>query len=298
MSDESKIAASLSTKEIPSLLSSLEQVAKTLAFVLALLYGLGLLVTNQHLMTLGVADFTAVRPKYILTGLWTALLLLAGSLPVIFFIGAVIETGPIEQMSRQKQQWRNVKLLQSLLAGLIAMLVFEYLILKAVGALYSFSVPQMLSMSWQLMLKMCSLVLLAFMVQTWVDEERAQRLRKGLKLIAFGCGTLLIISSLLITDKQINQIYINVPEGLGGAKPHAATIIFNEKGVAFWKKASDLQDNQPTAVFKNPNVDILFETEQVLVLTDSGWPPKKGVNRRIIVVKKALVDGVVHNKSE
>src|SRR6266404_1790690 len=61
-----------------------EKLAKSIIALVALMYGLGLFVTNRHLLSLGISDFSALRPKYVLTGAWILPLLLLSSLPAIF----------------------------------------------------------------------------------------------------------------------------------------------------------------------------------------------------------------------
>jgi hypothetical protein len=66
--DETKASGPMSPFEIA------EKITKAAALVLAVSYSLGVLISNQYLMALGASDFASVRPKYVITGLWTILL--------------------------------------------------------------------------------------------------------------------------------------------------------------------------------------------------------------------------------
>src|SRR6185437_9498713 len=43
----------------------------------------GLLITNQYLVTIGVSDYSSVRPKYVATGLWGLLLIFTVTMPLV-----------------------------------------------------------------------------------------------------------------------------------------------------------------------------------------------------------------------
>ena len=51
--------------------------------MVAVLYVIGLLVSNEYLMYWGISDFSSFRPKCVLTGTWTVILLTGFLLPVI-----------------------------------------------------------------------------------------------------------------------------------------------------------------------------------------------------------------------
>src|SRR5579864_7236998 len=82
------MADSNDPKPVVGIFDLAEKVTKAAALVLAVSYGLGLVISNQYLAPLGISDFSSLKPKYILTGLWTLLLLTIASLPITFRLGA------------------------------------------------------------------------------------------------------------------------------------------------------------------------------------------------------------------
>jgi hypothetical protein len=60
-----------------------ESIVKILAGVGLLCYGLGLIVTNTFLTRYGVTDFSLLRGQCVVTGCWTAVLLMAAVLPTL-----------------------------------------------------------------------------------------------------------------------------------------------------------------------------------------------------------------------
>ncbi|SRR6266481_462397 len=63
-----------------------ERAAKITIVIVGVLYGLGLLITNTYLASIGVSDFSSIKPKYIITGAWSFLILLLAALPSVFFV--------------------------------------------------------------------------------------------------------------------------------------------------------------------------------------------------------------------
>jgi hypothetical protein len=77
-------AASAQDDSAQSLARKLAAITKVSVIAVAFLYGLGLLVTNEYLITIGVSDFTSVRPKYIVTGVWVLSIVAATFIPILF----------------------------------------------------------------------------------------------------------------------------------------------------------------------------------------------------------------------
>lgn len=85
--------ADADTTEKNTLTGKAELVIKLLTFVLGVLYVLGLLVSNMHLMKLGIADFSSLQARNIMTGFLfliflTFLLLVVAPIPAgLYFCG-------------------------------------------------------------------------------------------------------------------------------------------------------------------------------------------------------------------
>jgi len=82
-----------SVEESKGFAKNIENISKVGTLILATLYVLGLLITNMHLMALGIADFSALQARFVMIGalfvLYTAVLLAfiatATVLPVLLY---------------------------------------------------------------------------------------------------------------------------------------------------------------------------------------------------------------------
>jgi hypothetical protein len=61
----------------------LQTIIASVSIGVAILYAVGMLVTNEYLFAFGLTDFNLIRPKCIITGTWAILLLLACSGPAL-----------------------------------------------------------------------------------------------------------------------------------------------------------------------------------------------------------------------
>src|ERR1700744_1376402 len=59
----------------------LKMVGSIATITVAVFYGVGLLVTNAYLLSIGVNDFNLLRARCVLTGTWATLLILCVALP-------------------------------------------------------------------------------------------------------------------------------------------------------------------------------------------------------------------------
>src|SRR5436305_933385 len=73
----------------PSSFEMAEKISKAAALLVAVSYGLGVLISNEYLIALGVSDFASLRPKYIITGLWTIVLIVLAALPILLPMAAI-----------------------------------------------------------------------------------------------------------------------------------------------------------------------------------------------------------------
>jgi hypothetical protein len=63
--------------------TALEAMAKLGAVIIAMLYVVGLLISNEYLTTLGLTDFSLLRVKCVFTGAWAVPMIFVASLPAL-----------------------------------------------------------------------------------------------------------------------------------------------------------------------------------------------------------------------
>jgi len=258
--------------------AALENVAKSLLIFVTLLYALGLIVTNQYLMSLGISEFSSLRPKYVVTGTWTFLLLLAGSLPILTPVAFLLRL-PEDRKSK-------LNILGVLCGGLImgVGLAFnlEGLILEVLraGLVRATAIICVTS------------VFTALPIGLWAFARRIPGIRPILSstLVIAICGSLVALSGLIV------DVYQEVPEALGGGKPMIADLVLNSAGVAFWKQTGALFDNNPGSMNAG-RVKILYQNDHELVIKapyKNGQQPKE----KVIILNKSLVDGILPAEHE
>jgi hypothetical protein len=96
-------------------LSHVEHAVKSLAAFTVLLYALGLLTANQYLMGIGISDFSSLKPKFVLTGIWSFAFYLFSSSPIVipmtyFLFSKKPLQGPLFPLYRSLSFWIRSRL--------------------------------------------------------------------------------------------------------------------------------------------------------------------------------------------
>lgn len=256
-----------------SFLDGLERLVKTLAFLVGVLYAIGLLVANRLLLSLGLSDFASVRPRHIVTGALTVLLVVLAVLPVL-----------IPTLYIRCFGLRGGRYSKWLLFGLVIVFATKtsvFLVSQAIRILtLSHSVPDIYH--WEYIGRW--LTMNNFVVAGIVTFRFRRHLREPLLALLLFCLVPLYIYFLV--DPIAVLIYGRVPEALGGGKPTTARLIFNKDGLNFWKQTGALPLQGPDSISSSPLQIVYQDDHQMAVIT----PCRDGTNR-VIVLSKSLVDG-------
>jgi hypothetical protein len=261
---------------------AIEKITKAIVAVVALAYGLGMVVSNQYLISLGASDFSSVRPKYILTGGWVLVMMVLAALPVLL---------PLIGCDRLFS-WRSLLLfglglLFSCLAGtgLLRFLRFDYAwrneqheVLKTAvtGALVSCIC--------------CGLLVIAIRKVRLIQIAGSQWM--GYVMVALMVCSLLA----LVTSQVAGHIYGHIPEAMGGGKAVAAFIVLNDKGMEFWGQFLPLHPNPATTSKRAIQfANILYQDDKELIIEiEQARPDKPQLKHttKSLILKRDLVDGI------
>lgn len=276
-------ATSIQENSAQSLAKNLETVTKASVIAVALLYGLGLLVTNEYLITIGVSDFTSVRPKYIVTGVWVLSIVAATFIPILF---------PL--LARERRMAGKIG---SAAVGTVVAWLSLIFVMRVLG------VPELREIWKPLTLLLCCSCAICF--QTWF-------LRKVLVFLPISALTIVLLGcfgGITMTFIVAKKIYPKVPEALGGGKPISGRIILNKEGAEFWLDAgveksdpSKKTDDTFEDTARSRSVKILYQDEHVMVIDvqTTRVTPKlgetgnvKSTQTRTMLLNKSLVDAVI-----
>jgi hypothetical protein len=239
-----------------------ETTAKWITGTAVFLYAWGLLVTNYYLASIGVSDFSSLKPKFILTGGWAFAILffvISPGIPLAFLVYNH-EVDDKKEWFRWKQGlvWSGGYLLASLLARDASLFWLWPDI--SLG-------ERLVRLSWWLVLLVgtwpCTM-LIAFVIakSEWFETKN----RRGSAWLArFSFGILVLGVLCIATYFMATRFYAYVPDGLGGGKPVNARLILNERGASFWKQAGvDVPAEKDSSA--SVPIRILYQSESELVI--------------------------------
>lgn len=251
----------------------LEKAAKSSVLAIAGLYGLGLIVANQHLMRLGVTDFSAVKPKYVLTGIVTVTTVLLAVAPALVIgLSSTLNSIPLAT----RRAYSTVALIA--IAGVYILLPF----LLQVGLRLSSTIIRALV----LVLLLNAVIGIIFMV--WNRSRSDSAPSRFQFALALGSPILLILL-LAVLANVVEPVYYHIPEAFGGGRPVTAQLSLTEAGKIFWKEQG-LYGSKPPTTNTDP-VFIFYQNEHELAITlfnMDGLPAKE----KIIILDRSLVDGI------
>jgi hypothetical protein len=307
------------TPKPPSFFDTLQRVTKktqvigkSLVVLLAVLYGLGLFVSSQHLMTLGVSDFSAVRPKYVVTGMWAAMLLLIAALPAL--ASAMMWRYVRPELWKQwstRLTWVLLFLMSAFFAWILINLIFLTLAISSKPNVRLIHLETLLQSRGIIPLVACvngGFFVAAFL---WLytrgvskpTEEAPKKPTEGgitdqmelkVRLGVFFClGIYVACFAFFTIHKFLEPLYVQVPESIGGGKPVVAQMILNKDGLAFWKQTEALVPEGKESTRTGP-IRILYQNEHEFVIK----APYKDGQEKIIIIKKSLVEGILPEEEE
>jgi hypothetical protein len=241
-----------------------EKIAKAAALLLAACYGLGLMVSNQYLLRLGVSDFSSVRPKYVVTGMWTLLL-------AVFIAAPLLEWFANRHKPARKQ-----------LSGLLFILIFAATFLQALLVFLGFScewrghILDALHDGGLVVISAWTPVGIGGL--TWLKlklETRRRPVVNDLIVAMFLC-----ISMLSLTHNIAAYVYGHIPEASGGGRAAMACVLLKEPDIWDTNGIKQAYPLQPTM----REIPIVYQDEKLLVV-NAGSEDKP----RSIVISKDLV---------
>jgi hypothetical protein len=243
----------------------LQTIVTSASIGIAILYAVGMLITNEYLFAYGFTDFNLIRPKCIITGTWAILLMLACS-------------GPALSLDRFKDgKITGKRLWTELWVG--------YLIANALGLLFT----SVLVTHWSNRAAIGFLLLpLALALAPFLYFSTVLTLYRGKPKPSYTRHTpvlfFMLVSPILATVVIAMLIYPEVHSVLGGGRPLPAKLVLNDDGVKVWKQlsGSSLKGHDSIAT----DLDILYENESHIVVRLKHSSPDTG---SIAIIDKKLV---------
>lgn len=262
-----------STSNSPEKASDLfESISKASVVLIAGLYGIGLLVTNAYLLSIGISDFSSLRPKYVVTGGWTAVLLFLSSAPYL------IARDMLDSSKPNKWMRRGFVIMVAIFIVLMYCLIATDLLRVHNWVVVSVALESIFGTGF-----VCYFA-------RYAGNRFKERSWKRLHVVWF-LGPAIFLGSYTLLSSVGRKLYPNVPEGIGGGKPVEARLVLNANGTAFWNQTNCLPLNGKPAVTTAP-VEILYQSEHRIVIKA---PYDDGSSRKskVIVLNDSLVDGIL-----
>ncbi|HEY6350536.1 MAG TPA: hypothetical protein VI636_14105 [Candidatus Angelobacter sp.] len=280
----------MSKESIAAKLVSIDwkNVGSVVAGVVALLYVLGLIVSNEYLNCISASNFALLRPQCIFTGTWTLALLFLGALPAI---GGHMIAG------RQPNKWRKWLFFPiGILCGWVLTVMGSWIVLKLLQTdtqVFWYNQPAGLPQPWHFLLSVKPMLYIAtwylvFPTIVWLSNPRA--------FVTFTSAPirhlviLLVFLSVWATWGIASEIYPHVPKAMAGGKPQVVVLFLTEDGKKVWSELRDDQHPQTAAqanapqgtappatgtgaVPVTPKVNLLYETsDQAFIQLNTDKP--------------------------
>lgn len=222
-----------------------EKTGKVSFVVLALLFALGLLVTNTYLLQFGLSEFGLLRARFVLTGV-------LASFPTVVNVGclalAYVVTRDVNARFANKS--RHVKDGADLVILLAIGALLPIVVLGVVFRKAEFTDSQIFDalLLWSigfLPILPFSLVAADRMIRAYrhrhtglfeletelLAPPRSSRFKLPLMISIVLSAIGLLISGLLYVELFVRHVYPNVPEQFGGGQPHQVQLLFRPDSV-------------------------------------------------------------------
>jgi hypothetical protein len=274
-----------------------EKIVKAAALLLAIAYGIGMLVSNQYLTGIGASDFASVRPKYVFTGLWTILLIVIAALPIVLML--------IDPDKRTFRIFKNF--IWTVLFITTADSIVFVLLGANIGLYRALKNPEIFPVSTvNRFLAKCAL----FDIFIWgvvfgssfiLRKYAIQESHRTKAVARYGLIAMLPVFGLVYATHLVaDDFYVRIPEAFGGGEPTAGVIILNDKGESFWDAAGISSGNTIfDGITKGRTVSILTQDEKVVIVDVYGLLPEhSGMLSRRMTLRRDLIDAIVTHESK
>jgi hypothetical protein len=309
-SDDKQGAPALGEKVGHLVTASIESIAKTLVLSVAALYTLGLVVTNQYLISINSSDFTSLQPKCAITGAWSLALVVVSALPALMFF---LSWSLAERYSHSEKVRQLLVRSAIVCAGVglgVALAIFG--LNSVISLLRVPADPALVPLKDSLCLDVSASV--GFLGAIW---GFVRLLPPKIFKIALVIYVALCLYFAAHVSQSLGYIYGEVPQALAGGRPLHAALIFNQNGVAFWRDIGGDFSSLNNGSKRSVEVEVLFQDRDYFVIRLLGLyvvsrtqvgpignvpslslPSYGDIEDRIIVLNKSLVDGVItHEES-
>jgi hypothetical protein len=251
---------------------SADSLLKVSAVLVAMLYLLGLIISNESLAKLGLSDFSLIRIKCILTGIWSLCLILIGSIPTLFVNFYITEC---------EGQTTGLKIPKAL---------FYYIVIMVVAVLIDATIVQLMSYGqvqwphneelyrhhiWLFVPGAIKLVasLNWYMPLLFLSPPKERRLTS----LSLGFW---LFSILLATDVIAVFIYPFIGPQWGGGRAIRACLVLNEDGSKLWRQLNEKGSFGPTFT-TTEQVRLLYENDSTMAILDP--------SNKLVVLDKKMV---------
>jgi hypothetical protein len=259
-------------------LELLEKCAKAAAVIGILFYTTGMVVANQYLAQFDLSDFGSLKPKYVLTGAWTIMLMIVVGSPGVLFV-YMLDTERVRNLPSKVRR----------LLGLFTLVVGG---LVAYGALYL--IQETLSEGGEKMgfidsIFVITMAIVIFIMlfnvvfMLWLTE----RLYDWPLLSIFP----LLVFSFFALSTIGKSIYGHFPEAVGGARPINAELILNRDGAAFWAQTGVVQ-NSCNGCTRTLPVKIIYQNDEVMVV-QAAYTADQHEGQKLVILRKPLVEVIL-----
>jgi hypothetical protein len=268
------------------ILEQFERLAKAAAIAAAGLYVLGLLTANQYLLFFGVTDFASLRPRCILAGALTMVLLAAFALPALVPLWFVTY---VEPRGLKQYSVLAARILAFALLGTVILILFVPFMFAELRVNVR-NLKDELSVALYLLYNANIAVLVPWLM--WFAASDIKRLKPFRSTIG-GFG--LLIALMWFSHRVASGPYDLIPQVFGGGEPVAAQLVLNQDGVDVWKRIGGEFMCKCDSDVRTGTVVLVFENDRELILAMTFRQTETGemFSHRPVIINKSLVNAVI-----
>ncbi len=256
------------------LISSLEQSAKPIAVLIGVSYGIGLMISNGYLASMGVIDFDLLRPKAVLSGLWF----------LAFFAVSVIAEESIQRSFKKRDipiTWRFGNALIAFCGAFLS--YFLVLVLVHAGEHVNRALFLALTLGPLFMFLVAGTVVtqVQYAVREWRRRYKDQETGPAaaaffLSHCMFSALAVIVFASLFTT-----HFYRFLPQEFGGGKSRPVQIAVSDKAAAVLRGMSVVTTGNTV---EGP-VDLIHETSEEIAFRSNGGKTIVLPRREILAIR-------------
>jgi hypothetical protein len=275
-----------SSKEQHPMSETQETMAKWITGTAAFLYGFGFLITNDYLTSIGISDFSSLKPKFIITGSWATAILFLVISPG-FGPGIVVYS---EKNRKKLSEWKRA-------LGWSALFLSVSIAARTVALFWLW--PDI--SSGELLIRLsCWLAILvgaclftmfvAYLIEQSEALETADR-RGAAWLMRLNIGILMVGALCVATVAIARRSYVYVPDALGGGRPTNARLLLSERGASVWKQTGVSVSAERDSLVSVP-IRILYQSGNDLVV-EAPYMNGLRTDVKVVILKKDLVNAIL-----